>query len=113
MGGLKMKALFIAVYLAIALAVFFGCGARDFSAGTTVTVSVDKDGNCQASYTSNKEQQGLEAMICGGGVKVDRSGTLESVVAASVSANLKLLEILAQLLQMIPAAGKIASTTGS
>jgi len=108
-----LKDVLISVGLALVLASAPDCGARDFSAGTTVTVSVDKDGNCQASYSSNKEQQGLEAMICGGGVKVDRSGTLESVVAASVSANLKLQEILAQLLQMIPAAGKIASTTGS
>ena len=108
-----LKDVLISVGLALVLASAPGCGARDFSAGTTVTVSVDKDGNCQASYSSNKEQQGLEAMICGGGVKVDRSGTLESVVAASVESNMKMQEIMAQLLQMLGVAGKMASTTGS
>ena len=90
-----------------------GCGARYFSAQTQVDVMVSPDGTCHASYSSEKEQQGLEASVCGGSVKVDKSGTLESVVAASLQSTLKMQEIMGQLLQMIPAAASMAAKSGS
>jgi hypothetical protein len=64
----------------------FGCASR-----TSVNVEVRPDGTCIANYTSDKEQMGLEAAICGGNVKVDKSGTLESVVAAQSAIIQKLL----------------------
>ena len=108
-----MKDLLKAAGLALLLAASPGCGANYFSAKTTVAVSTMPDGTCTASYSSDKDQQGLEASVCGGSIKVDKSGTLESAVAASMQATLKMQDLLAQLLQMVPAAAKMAATSGS
>ena len=71
-----------------------GCASK-----TTVHVEVRADGTCVGDYTSDKEQMGLEAAICGGKVKVEKSGTLESVVAAQ-----------SQIIQMLMKAGALAAT---
>ena len=73
-----------------------------FTAKTTVSVSVSPDGTCNATYSSDKEQLGLEAEVCGGRVKVDKSGTLESVVAATLAAQTLLLNRLEALLKVAP-----------
>lgn len=73
-----------------------GC-AQMFTAKTTVSVETGPDGRCIASYTSDKQQEGLEASICGGAIKTAQSGTLESVVAASLQTQALLLQMLQQL----------------
>ena len=90
-----------------------GCGANYFSAKTQVDVMVSPDGTCQATYTSDKEQVGLEAMVCGGTVKVDKSGTLESVVAATAASQAELIKMLNKLTDLIPTAAKAGVLAGS
>lgn len=63
----------------------FGCSM--LSANTTVDLKVEPDGTCTGHYSSNKEQVGMEAAICGGTVKVDKATTQEAIL-------LKMLEML-------------------
>jgi len=89
------------VWLALALAALmfvYGC-ANMFSAKTTVHVEKTADGACKADYSSSKEQEGLEASMCGGDIKTAKSGTLESAVAAALQLNLTMSRILEQLMQ--------------
>ena len=86
-----MKQIIGAAAILMLLALEMGC-AQMFTAKTAVTVSVSPDGTCTATYSSDKEQSGLEAEVCGGKVKVDRSGTLESVVAAVAQTQLFILK---------------------
>jgi hypothetical protein len=83
-----------------------GC-AQMFTSKTNVTVEVLPDKTCRATYSSDKEQLGLEASICGGTVKVDKSGTLESVVASSLALQMKVVD----LIQTLTAAAKTAAPT--
>jgi len=108
-----MRDVIMVLGLGLLLAAAPGCGANYFSAKTAVTISVATDGTCTATYTSDKEQMGLEAEVCGGRVKVDKSGTLESVVAASLGATLKMQEMLQGLLQNAAAAAKMGALAGS
>ena len=89
-----------------------GC-AQMFSSKTQVAVLHNPDGTCQASYSSDKEQQGLEAEVCGGKIKVDKSGTMEAVVAASAATQASLARILEALAPLIPAAAKAGALAGS
>lgn len=89
-----------------------GC-AQAFTAKTNVSLTVSKDGTCTATYSSDKEQTGLEASVCGGKVSVDKSGTLESVVAATAVSQAMMLQILNKLTDLIPAAAKGGALAGS
>ena len=97
------------IILLCATLVFIGCNAQGYTAKTVVSVSTSPDGTCQASYASDKEQQGLEAEVCGGKIKVDKSGTLESIVAAQAANNAALAKILEALL----AAARNGALSGS
>ncbi|MNC95809.1 hypothetical protein D3C83_130130 [compost metagenome] len=65
-----------------------------FTAKTIVTVEVRPDGTCIAAYTSDKEQIGLDASVCGGFVKVDKAGTQEAVIAAVLSMQSQLVQLI-------------------
>jgi len=69
-----------------------GC-AQMFTAKTSVQIQVSPDGTCTAAYSSDKEQVGLEASVCGGSVKVDKSGTHDAVIAAVLSMQGQLLQM--------------------
>lgn len=85
-----------------------GC-ARWMTSRTEVHFNVvTKDGTtCSGEYVSDKEQQGLEAQLCGGTMKVDRSGTLEQVVAKTAELQATLGRIIEQLM---PLAAKAAAS---
>lgn len=85
-----------------------GC-AQMFTSKTQVNVETFPDGRCVATYSSDKQQQGLEASVCGGIVKVDQAGTLESVVAATIQTQGMIL----QLMQQLMAGSKTGALTGS
>lgn len=53
--------------------------------------------NCTAKYSSNKEQVGLAAKVCGGEVSVDKSGSSEAVLATLLQVQLKMLELIQQI----------------
>ena len=107
-----VKMAFKARYRLVLALALTGC-AQGFTAKTSVSVSVSPDGSCQATYTSDKEQVGLEAEVCGGKVKVDKSGTLESVVAATAASQAELIKMLNKLTDLIPAAAKAGVLAGS
>lgn len=88
-----------------AAAILPGC-AQMFTSKTTVSVEVvEKDKTCRASYTSDKEQEGLEATICGGKIKAAKSGTLESVIEGVTALQRELAGILSKLADGAKAAG--------
>jgi len=87
--------------------------AQMFTAKTDVAVETLPDGTCRATYSSNKEQQGLTADICGGKVAVDKAGTLEQVVAATAATQAELLKMVNKLTDLIPAAAKAGALAGS
>ncbi len=85
----------------IALSMLAGC-AQMFTAKTKAHYVVRPDGTKEVSYESDKEQVGLDATVNSDGslkVKVDKSGTLESVVAATLELNVTMTQILEQLLK--------------
>jgi hypothetical protein len=98
-GTLALAMLALCVTLA-------GC-AQMFTSKTNVTVEVLPDKTCRASYSSDKEQVGLTASVCGGFVSVEKSGTLESVVASSLALQLKVVD----LIQTLTAQAKTAAPT--
>ena len=82
--------------IAFLLAVFLslnGC-AQMFTAKTTVRIEVRPDGTCIGNYTSDKEQVGFEAAVCGGSVKVDKATTQEAVIAAVLSMQSQVLQLI-------------------
>ena len=93
MKGEFLMTRLVAALVIIAAFYLSGC-AQMFTAKTTVRVERLPDGTCIAEYTSDKEQIGLEASVCEGNVKVDKAGTQEAVIAA-------VLSMQGQLLQMI------------
>lgn len=95
------------VYIsAILLAVMMmqGCYALN-SASTNVSVKVSPDGTCQAEYSSNKEQVGLEASVCGGSVRVDKAGSSEAIAAGSLANQLELIRLIERLMNYKPVPG--------
>lgn len=91
-----MKRIIQAAALVLMLS-FNGC-AQMFTSKTTVNVEVtDGQKICKASYTSDKEQEGMEATICGGKIKTAKSGTLESVVEGVTELQKELAGILGKL----------------
>ena len=95
--------------LAIALSlVLTGCGVAQFTASTTASVMKSPDGTCSATYTSNKDQVGLDAAVCGGTIKVDKSSTSEAAIAAAAQAMAKMQETVGKLVDELIALGKLA-----
>jgi hypothetical protein len=85
-----------------------GC-AQMFTSKTTVHFETrNSNGDtCIGDYTSDKEQIGLEAIICGGAtIKVDKASTQEAVVAA-------VLSMQSQMLQFIKEQAAVAKAAGS
>jgi hypothetical protein len=76
--------------IGLTLALLTGC-AQMFTAKTNVQITVSPDGTCTAQYTSDKEQVGLEASVCGGSVKVDKAGTQDAVIAAVLQMQTQIL----------------------
>jgi len=81
-----------------------------FTSKTTVHVKVT-DGTkvCEADYTSDKEQEALEATICGGKIKTAKAGTLESVVEGVTALQHELAGILGKLTD-VAKAGALAGS---
>lgn len=94
-----MKPLLYAIGLVLLLSLA-GCYGLN-SAATTLSVTRSPDGTCKADYSSNKELLGLEAEVCGGRVKVDKSGSSEAIAAGSIANQALLLEILQGQLQKV------------
>lgn len=93
-----MKPLLEAAAILLLCAIEFGCYGLN-SAATTVSVVVSPDGTCRAEYSSNKEQVGLEAAVCGGMVRVEKSGSNEAIAAGSIANQAMLLKIFEGLMQ--------------
>lgn len=103
----------IRLFAVVAIFALVGCGAQNYTAKTSVHVRTSSDGTCEAEYASDKEQQGLKAEVCGGKIEVDKSGTLESVVAAQAASTAALIKILETLTTMIPAGARAGALSGS
>ena len=93
---------FFVIGLALAL-ITWGCGAGFYSASTTAVYEITNDGK-RVSYTSNKEQQGLELdLIEKDGkveklkIRVDKATTVESAVAAAAASTMALIEAVKEL----------------
>lgn len=106
MKPLQENLIIIAAILVLpAILTLPGC-AQMFTSKTNVSVEVvEKDKTCRASYTSDKEQEGLEATVCGGKIKAAKSGTLESVIEGVTALQRELAGILSKLADGAKAAG--------
>jgi translation initiation factor IF-2 len=112
-----MKQTITAICLAISLAILMslsGCYAWS-AASTTATYQVTPDGKL-ISYTSNKEQQGLELELTedAGQIKtvkihVDRSGSLEALATSLAAIQAKIADSLGQLIAISAQAAKAGS----
>lgn len=94
-----MQQIALAAMIAALLSIA-GC-AQMFTAKTKVAVETP---DCKAWYESDKDQQGLEGEVCGGKIRVDKSGTPEAVIAAVLQVQLNLLQRLDALVQKLSAA---------
>lgn len=87
------------VFLGGLLLVMFalaGC-AQMFTAKTSARYVIHPDGTREVFYESNKEQVGLDASVDKNGlihVKVDKAGTQESVIAATLALQLQVLKLI-------------------
>lgn len=93
---------------AVCLLSIAGCAAL-MTSKTEVEVEYLADGTCRARYRSDKEQQGITAAVCGGSLTVDKSGTLESVVAATAQTQ----AAIARIIEQLAAAAKAGALAGS
>ncbi len=96
------------VTIIVALWLAQGCGADFFSAQTTATYQINPDGTKIISYTSNKQQQGLDVDLTEKdgkpvrvSIHVDKASTPEQVVAAALAVQIQMGEILKSLLPLI------------
>jgi len=101
----RIAALLSAVCCLLSIA---GCASL-MTSKTEVEVEHLADGTCRARYRSDKEQQGLTASVCGGSLTVDKSGTLESVVAATAQTQ----AAIARIVEQLAAAAKAGALAGS
>jgi len=94
----------------------FGC-AQMFSQRTKASyVTSYPDGRkTEVSWDSDQEQTGLNAKFDANGatIKVERAGTMEQVVAATLQSNLLMQQLLQKLSEFIPAAAKAGALAGS
>ncbi len=88
-----------AVALAVALSLT-GCASM-FAAKTTLHYEKKPDGSVIADWESGKEQIGLDADALTGKIKVDKSGTQEAVIAASLATQVELLKLMQQLVPLV------------
>jgi len=102
------RILFLSLIVGAAFVYLTGCASM-YTAKTKVHVEIRPDGTCIGDYSSDKEQQGLEAAICGGNIKVDKSGTLESIVAAIASQQAQIARVFETLLPLAASAAKAGS----
>lgn len=102
--------------LCILCAVLSGC-AQMFSQRTRASyMTTYPDGRrTEVNWDSDQEQNGLNAKFDehGASIKVEKAGTLESVVAATLQSNLMMQELLQKLSDAIPAAAKAGALAGS
>ena len=89
---IENTAILVVLVLIVALS-GYGCASM-FTAKTTVRVEVRPDGTCIGDYTSDKEQVGFEAAVCGGSVKVDKASTQDAVIAAVLSMQSQVLQLI-------------------
>ena len=87
------NAAILAVLVIVVMFSGYGC-AQMFTAKTTVRLEVRPDGTCIGDYTSDKEQLGFEASVCGGSVKVDKASTQDAVIAAVLSMQSQVLQLI-------------------
>lgn len=94
-----------------------GCGVGHYSASTTATYQISPDGTKLVSYTSNKEQQGLDVELKeeDGKIKlvrihVDKSGTMESIVAAIAAQQAQIGKLFETLLPLASQAAKMGGS---
>ncbi len=92
------KGLLMAAGIYLFVLAMSGCASL-YSAQTKVHVETTPDGACTADYSSGKEQEKIQATICGGDIKTAHSGTMESAVAAALEMNSLLLKELLPLLR--------------
>ena len=104
-----MKFILLAVVLAVLLSVA-GC-AQMFACTTEASfeVTMSPEGKTlsrKVTYSSCKEQIGLDAQFAEDGtpkrVQVDKAGTQESVIAATAAVQLKMLDMISQLMAAKP-----------
>jgi len=98
----------LAVYLSMT-----GCASM-FSAKTEASYQVSPDGSRIISYTSDKEQTGLEASWKdkdGTDVKirVDKSTTAESAIAAALQLQLEMAKLLEAIVPLAAQAAKVGA----
>lgn len=102
----KMKTFVFALIIACLLSLS-GC-AQMFNSTTKVHYEKRPDGTIVADYESGKEQVGLEAHLgAAPSIKVDKSSTQESVIAAALQSQIMMGEILKQLLPLVTKAASI------
>lgn len=100
-----IKNAIVCVLILAAPAILPGC-AQMFTSKTTVSVEVTEgEKSCKASYTSDKEQEGLAAEVCGGKIKAAKSGTLESVVEGVTALQRELVSLMNKLADGAKVAG--------
>ncbi len=99
-------ALAIAVLFAFALSLS-GC-AQMLACKTDASYILRPDGSKEIIYSSCKEQIGLEATFGDAHLKVDKSGTQESVIAALAEQQKALADLLKTLAPLLKAAGMAA-----
>lgn len=111
----NMKLFLLLVILAAMVSLSIGCGAGFFSASTTATYQINSDGKL-ISYTSNKEQQGLDldlqekdGKVTAVKIHVDKSTTVEQAIAAALHTQLKMMELLEKLAPLIEKAAMAGS----
>lgn len=97
-----MRTIFEAAGVALLLSLTMGC-AQMFACTTDVTYIVRPDKTLEGSYSSCKEQTNFAADVDPStgkaSIKSDKSGTQESVIAASLLLQTKILDLLGPLLQ--------------
>lgn len=112
-----MKIFIYALLLAILLSIT-GCGIRSWSASTSATYQISRDGKT-ITYESNKEMQGLilevseiEGKINTVKISVDKASTSEAAIAAALQMQLNLQTQLMRLIdQLAPLAAAAKAGT--
>lgn len=100
-------ALFLYTFALEFLLILGGC-APLFTAQTTVHFELRPDGTCVGDYTSNKDQVGLSATLCGGSqIHVDKATTSEAVTAAVLQLHLRISDLLEKLNSRQPPPGAL------
>ena len=89
---MKRESLFIALAM-VAILSLNGC-AQMFTAKTKARYEIRPDGTKIVEYESDKEQVGLDARFGDVRVKVDKSSTQDEVIAAVLSMQSQVLQLI-------------------